>query len=398
MKRPLFSISLLPALLLTGAGGAAAHELSGYVSAEARLFPSAPLHPVQERHNASVAFQPEYYHEWENGSSVTVTLFGRLDSADGERSHFDIRELNYLWLSDGWELRLGIGKVFWGVTEFEHLVDIINQDDGVENIDGEDKLGQPMVNLSLPRDWGTLDLFVLPRFRERTFPGRAGRLRSSPVVDTDGAIYESDDEERHIDFAARYSHTLGNWDFGLYHFKGTGREPTLLPEAGASGGPVLIPFYEQIDQTGLDVQSVAGDWLLKLEAIHRTGQGEAFLAAVSGFEYTLVNVGSTGMDLGLIGEYGWDERGKEATTAFQNDLMLGLRWELNDAASTRLLFGFLQDLEGSSRSLSVEGSRRFGDNWVLSLEGRTFFGASEGDFAYFLREDDFIRTEVAYHF
>ncbi len=138
---------------------------------QGRFFPQAPLDPEQKRNSGSLAVQPEYYHEWENGSSFTFVPFARIDSADSERTHFDIRELNYLWLTDSWELRAGIGKVFWGTTEFVHLVDIINQTDGVESVDGEEKLGQPMIQLSIVRDWGALELFVLPYFRERTYPG-----------------------------------------------------------------------------------------------------------------------------------------------------------------------------------------------------------------------------------
>ena len=67
--------------------------------------------------------------------------------------------------------------MFWGVTELRHLVDIINQTDLVENLDGEQKLGQPMVQLTLLKDWGTLDFFAMPYFRERTFTGPDGRPR-----------------------------------------------------------------------------------------------------------------------------------------------------------------------------------------------------------------------------
>ena len=79
-------------------------------------------------------------------------------------------------------MRVGIRKEFWGVTEFQHLVDVINQTDGVEDFDGEDKLGQQMVNLSLVNDWGIVDLFLLPGFRERTYAGEEGRLRGPLVV------------------------------------------------------------------------------------------------------------------------------------------------------------------------------------------------------------------------
>ena len=82
------------------------------------------------------------------------------------------------WAYEDWsykgteiELLVGINKVFWGVTESVHLVDIVNQTDLVEDLDQEDKLGQPMVNLALQHDWGLLNIYLLPYFRERTFPG-----------------------------------------------------------------------------------------------------------------------------------------------------------------------------------------------------------------------------------
>ncbi len=398
MKHLAATVFLFFMLGLIAAPVAVPHELSGYVEAESRFFVNHPLFAEQERNNVSVAIEPEYYHEWENGSGFTATLFARLDSADSERTHFDVRELNYLWVGDSWELRIGIGKVFWGVTEFVHLVDIINQTDLIEDTDGEDKLGQLMVNFSLPRDWGTIDLFVLPYFRERTFPGRNGRLRSSAIIDTDNPAYESADEEHHIDLAVRYSHTIGDWDFGIYNFNGTGREPSLLPGLNESGHPVLIPFYEQINQTGLDLQAVKGNWLWKLETLYRTGQGDDFFAGVGGFEYSFVNLGQTGMDLGIIGEYAYDERGDEAPTSFQNDAIFGLRLTLNDMAGSEFLAGMSQDLESSARFLNIEVNRRFGDNWRLSLVSRALFDISEDDPYFSLRDDDYLRLVLSYYF
>ena len=69
-------------------------------------------------------------------------------------------------------------------------MDIINQTDQVDQVDGEEKLGQPMINLSLVRDWGIVDLFVLPGFRERTYAGEEGRPRT-PLPVSDDAVYES---------------------------------------------------------------------------------------------------------------------------------------------------------------------------------------------------------------
>ena len=375
-----------------------AHEFSGRIAAEGSVFFQDAQSSEQERDSVSVVLEPEYYHEWASGSSVVLVPFARVDSADPERSHVDIRELNVLLLADPFELRLGVGKVFWGATEFVHLVDIINQTDLVESIDGEEKLGQPMLQLSVPRRWGVVDAFVLPYFRERTYPGRRGRLRSEPAVDTDNPTYESSAEEYHTDFALRYSHTIGDMDFGVYHFVGTGREPTLVPTADGNGATVLVPFYEQINQTGFDLQWVLGRWLVKLESLYRTGQAESVFAVTGGFEYTFVGVLGSGADVGLIGEYAYDDRGDTATTPYQNDVMAALRVSLNDAAGSTLLAGLISDAETSASIAIVEASRRIGSRCKLSLETRMFSNLSRDDPAYSLRDDDFFQLELTYYF
>ena len=78
--------------------------------------------------------------------------------------------------------------------------------------------------------------------------------------------------------------------------------------------------------------------------------------------------------------------------------MAGLRLGFNDAASTELLAGFIQDIDGSARSVSVEASRRIGSNLKLSLEARTFFEIPQSDPLYSLRDDDFLLLKLAYYF
>lgn len=397
---PLIALLFL-AVLLCLPRTSAAGEWSGYLSAEARLFPTSPLSAGQhdDLESVSLAFEPEYYKEWEGRyESFTFKPFIRLDQHDSERSHVDIRELYWEKAAEKWELRLGIRKVYWGVTESQHLVDIINQTDLVENPDGEDKLGQPMVNLALVLDWGTIDLFVLPGFRERTFPGRRGRLRPPFVVDVDHPEFESGAEEHHVDLAIRWSHSLGDWDLGLSHFRGTAREPRLVPRFARLNEVKLIPHYDIINQTGLDLQLTKGGWLWKLEAIARSGQGETFAALTGGFEYTFYGVFGTGMDVGLLAEYLYDSRGKGGPSSFENDLFLGLRLGLNDEQSTMLLAGAVSDPDTGATSAFVEASRRLGESWKLIVEGRAFFGFPDSDPASAVRNDDYIQVEIAWYF
>ncbi|MEN8167459.1 MAG: hypothetical protein ABFR65_08290 [Pseudomonadota bacterium] len=395
IRPALFSLILLLCALLLPLQRLNAGEWSGYIEGQARYFTQGALSPEQTNHTLSLAFEPEYYHSWDDErQSLTFTPFLRLDSQDDERSHADIRELLWLKAGDGWELRAGIGKVFWGVTEILHLVDIINQTDLVENPDGEQKLGQPMLMYSLEREWGLLDLFVLPGFRERTFPGEAGRLRSLIPVDTKLARYESEREERHIDLAIRWSHSIGDWDLGLSHFYGTSRDPSFTPVVKESGEIVLAPYYAIINQTGLDLQATKGDWLWKLEAIRRSGQDDPFYAATGGFEYTYVGIAETDMDLGMLAEYMYDDRGDDAPVAFENDLFFGFRLTLNDVQSSELLTGIIKDLDSSAWMFNLETSRRLGAVWTASTQIRVWNAVPRDDPLYDVSRDDYIEISL----
>ncbi len=373
-----------------------AWELTGYSAAEYRYFQHESFNSEASQNQLSAVLAPEFYHAWDDGNqSLLISPFFRLDSDDAERTHVDVREARWLLVNDDWELQLGIGKVYWGVTESQHLVDVINQTDLVENSDTEGKLGQPMINLSFFKDWGTVDLFVLPYFRERTFAGEKGRLRSQLVVDTDKSHYESGAKQHHLDIAARWLHTLGDWDIGLSHFYGTNREPLLSPNQTFTR---LIPYYEIMHQTGVELQKTSESWLWKLEVIRRETSSDTFTALTGGFEYTFYGVFDSNIDVGLIAEYLWDDRDNELATPFEDDLMMGTRLAWNDEQSTELLLGVIQDLGSSDAAWNIEASRRIGNRWKVSLEGR-FFKSNQRNSALFqIRDDDYIQLELARYF
>jgi hypothetical protein len=349
-------------------------ELDVDLGAQTRLFAHEGF-AGQDRVQPSLSARLQYYHGWDDDrTSVRAIPFVRYDAMDDERSHGDLRELQITHVGDDWEVHAGVRQVFWGVTEFVHLVDIVNQVDLVESIDGEDRLGQPMVDVSFVRDWGVLDLMVLPGFRERTFPGEDGRLRYALPVDGD-ARYQSDDEEWHVDVAARVRGHIGPVEFGLYQFRGTGRDPDLLPTLEAGGRLVLTPYYPQIDQTGLDAQAILGDWLWKLEALRRSGQGGHYTAATGGFEWTWVGAAATRMDVGFVLEYLYDGRDDAEASIFEHDVGLATRWRVNDVADSQALLGVVWDHETDEYVVKLEGSRRLGDAWSLNVEGRVFGGA-----------------------
>ncbi len=386
----------------TGVGAAGEWELSGSVAGELRIFPDSPAFVEQNDAtlSPSLSFEPRVVYEWNEGHDrLTAVPFLRLDAHDDNRTHADLREANWLHVGDGWDLVIGIDKVFWGVTESRHLVDIVNQDDRVEDIDGEDKLGQPMLNLNLYRDWGRLGIYVLPGFRKRTFPADDARLRGPlPIAGT--ATFDSGAEDRHTDLALRWAHAIGPWDIGLAHFHGTSREPRFISRNGLGGGEQLVPHYDQIDQTSVDLQFTTGAWLWKLEGLTRSGQGDRFAAVVGGFEVTHYDVFGTGADLGLLAEYLYDGRDKRLAppTALEDDIFLGVRLALNDSQDSSALLGTVFDRRSGAAIVFVEAERRLGNSWRIELESRLFFDVPYDDPLAGIRNDSFVTLRLSRFF
>lgn len=428
--------------LLLDAGLASALEFKPQLEAEGRWFYQAEEAPLL----GSAAATLELFHDWDEGQQRIVGEgFARYDDNDGARTHGDVRELYYQVIGDDFEFRLGARRVYWGVTESRHLVDIINQTDFVEDIDSETKLGQPMMNLALIRELGTLDLFLMPYQRARTFPGVEGYPRLPLPVHAHEARYQSRREQTHLDYALRYVNSFGPLDIGLAWFDGTAREPRLLPclqrgaqdpngdpFPGTQNGPncdlgsaipdpgvpeelipllqalgfapddeaaaqaffanlVLVPHYDRLRQASIDAQVVIGSLALKLEGVSREQQARQTWAGVAGFEYTFGDVWATGADVGVLAEYLYDEREDLLTTLFDDELFVGGRLSLNDIAGSQLLAGVIASRERFDHRLyGIEASRRLTDEWRLSLESRIFSEIPADAPAAFFADQDFV--------
>jgi hypothetical protein len=374
-------------------------RLSGFIAAELRGFvDDAQFEEQFDGLQPSAILQPEWSIIPENSDNqFSFIPFLRLDSRDNRRTHFDVREAYWLHVDANFELLAGVNRVFWGVAESRHLVDIINQTDFVEGIDSEDKLGQPMVNLATHQDWGSLNLFVMPWFRERTFPGKDGRLRFPLVTDGD-PDYDASNDQQHIDVALRYSHYAGAWDFGVYYFNGSGREPRFLVN---DNGTRLVPFYDLIEQVGTDIQFTHEGWLWKFEGLWRSQNSDHFWATVGGFEYTLYQIVDSSADLGLLLEYSWDGRDSDPAEAppvlFDDDFFMGTRLTLNDVQDSELLVGFVIDRESHASQLSLEAERRLDNHWKLELESRWFLNSGD-DVAVAFKKDSNVTLRLARYF
>lgn len=396
-RRMIIWLSVIIVLLVTGKTSAV--KYSGRVGLEARGFVQSPFDRRQSDADLSLFVAPEFYQDFSDGSARFVfSPYGRLDQNDSKRSHVDIRELYLEKIWTNWELAIGIKQIFWGVTETQHLVDFINQTDFIENFDGEDKLGQPMVHLTHIGSWGIMEAFALPYFRERTFAGVDGRLRGPLVIDTDNPIYESDAREYHFDWALQWSHTLGDLDIGLSHFSGTNRAPSFRSSLTVAGDPVLRPYYAQTERTGLTLQWTGETILWKLEAVSEESLKDRSFSAVGGFERTFVGILGSHYDLGTLAEYHFDDRDNLAPSPLENDLFIGARLALNDVQSTDALAGMIIDLDNRSTSMFFEASRRIGQTMTIEIELRGFFKVPTDDQLYSFSRDDHALISIQRHF
>lgn len=361
-----------------------------------RYFYDSPQFEHQINDYPSLSVEPTFRMSWNDGyEKINATVFLNWDK-DPLRTYWDLREVYYQKAKNNWEINVGLKKIFWGVTESAHLVDIINQSDQLKSFDGEEKLGQPMVQFSwFTSNVGTFDFFYLPYHRKRAFPGSKGRFRFSTVINADDIHYKSSNQQWNPDFALRWKHYIGAFDLGLSYFKGNGREPYF--EFDDNGN--IMAYYPLIDQYGLDLQITSGALLWKLETLYRTAQQQNFYASVVGFEYTFSNIDKQGLDIGLIGEYLYDDRDEKALNGMQNDIFYGMRIAFNDISDTSFLAGAIYDMDTATQLYSVEGSRRFANSVVVTLEGRIFSGVSDKErFLSYFKQDSFFSISLSKYF
>jgi hypothetical protein len=318
-----------PTLLLAAGLGAlvtclpaqAELKFSGYVEGELRLYPADGILKEQKEAMGSLAVEPELAWKSEDENHrLRFKPFARYSDSDGHRDHADIRELFYTYSGEGWQLTAGIDKVYWGVVESLHAVDIINQTDVVESVNGEQKLGQPMIAFGAEQAWGNLDLYLLPWFRERRFPEGPERFRLSlngqPIqYDKNSPLFDSHEEEKHIDSAVRWKKSFGTLDLALSYFNGTHRDAipvlvdvTVINPVGPIIDTTMGGYYEQMEQSGLELQYLYDSWAFKLEGSYRNLDSGRYTTVVSGFEYTLSDLQPWGADLGILVEYLWNNR------------------------------------------------------------------------------------------
>lgn len=413
----LASVALLPASALAAElkfSSFGWFELEGTAFAQSAnpVFDTDGALQQADQGGVSFAIRPSFRLETANkGVQLTLTPFVRVDSMDSQRSHADLREakldaqLGKIG-SVRFDATLGFEQVFWGKAESINLVNVINAADLVEDLSGDEKLGQPLLRLgAYTGDYGALQLYYLPYVRTTDYAGAGGRFRSRIAL-KDEPVIETAGERWTPSFAARWSQALGGLDLGLSAFHGVGRDAFAQIVAFAGTEPAVAqPVLTRETRLGIDAQYTHEATLFKFEGVWRKTDtpramvwrdGYRDVALVGGIEHTLHAVGGTEADLGLIAEYAWDERGDEAPGLFDRELILGARLAFNDPDDSSLLFLAAVDTNNGEQVLRLEAETRLEQGFRLKLIGGAFMGSKAGSVMHDLRRDNFLQAKLSW--
>lgn len=390
MMKTVAPISNLVALFCAATQTASAQPLSfnGFVGLEARSFGETSLEPSKLY---SLTGEINARGDLTDNLSYELRLYGRenLDNAGGGYVDPTIAKLTYV--TGPWQFDAGYDLLFWGVAEGRNVVNIINQRDQIRDQFFDQGLGQSMIAARYFGTTTTLEAFVLPRFEELDF-GADGRPWGLGLpVEDDNSTFESDDGDKHIDYALRVSGFAGNLEYAAFGFDGTLREPEFQFDPVSSN---LVPNYALGQQAGIEAQYTAGSTLFKLESVRtRPESGSAYTSSILGLEYIVGDAFGLPAEASFFAEYYHDTHQDDPSVTFQNDVFLGTQFRFSNTLGTEIEIGAIFDQETDGVIGSVSGSSRITESLRLSAE-YVFVDASDEDDALF-QASDFDQVAIA---
>lgn len=372
-------------------------QFRGTVEAQFDYFSESPLFDGQsnDRLQPSLKTELNFYEDITDEAAIGLSVFGKYHPHAEQELSGDVREAWIGFYNNQSEWHAGILTEHWGVLEAENIVDIINPRDAVEDFQGDVKLGIPGVSFAYLADAGRISLWLLPYAREPRLAEGADRFRTVQFPLKDGRFENGRD---HIALAARGSTGWDNFELSLSHFYGHSRYPRFTPETNAAGQPVaLIPFYDVINQTGVEGLWDLGSSLWKLETFFQQHPEDNFFGIGIGVEREIPKLWKSNASLTLYAEAYYDDRAESPSvpmTPFQKDVFLGTRIALNDIKSTELQVRVTYDLEYDSALLDIRAGRRLGKNWGIEARFDSFLNAGEDPALSSFRNDDRIQFRL----
>jgi hypothetical protein len=387
--------SLLLLLLITLVSGTISAELrtKGEVGIEYRYFSNDNIDETKDSNVAQKA-RLELRNNHSNYSQ-RLRVFGRTDTQDSSRGVVVIEEAWAGYEKNKLSIKAGAQMLNWTALEAFHPADQLNSRNLDSNIENPEKYGEPMLSVNYLLNGGSVSLIYMPLMIDPTLPEKTNRLRLADSnigtaiwVEENGSI---SDDNRSDQFAFRVDKTFGLADISLHYLQHKDRnQPVLTFNSETSQ---IHPIYLPVKQIGGTLQYVISDFILKSEFAHREftkstntdfgtlDQPNHYQLAFGG-EYTYYH--SNGRESGLLVEaqtiQGVTKEERAALSTFQNDLLLGHRYVINDIASSEFFTSLIVDLEREDELLfSFSYSRRLGDTWKIQPGFRLIRGKNNED-------------------
>ena len=377
-------------------------EINSESENEVRLFHKDEAYKNQ-KNTYSTTLKTELFVDFQKNLNLVVEPIYRYDLYDKNRSQLDLAQGYLIHYKDKFEIKLGISKVFWGITESKNLVDIINMHD-LTNGKPKTKLGQPMVNYSIISDkYGYFDYYYMPLFIKSSEIGSKGRLRLPLPKERDDNYLEGGVGKKQPSWAFKWEKNYNYYDFSVQFFRGNGRISSTISKID-SNGLKYYSGYERITQLGTFIQRTYGPLILKFEGIRRNGQRNAksirknYFSSVFGLEYVITRAFNKVWDFNMYIEYSNDERNNDSNDYLQNDLFSGAKIYFNDTSGTELTLSKTTDMDGGGNTGLIDISTRLTDDTRLTLEYNAYWAVNLKDSLYSFRRDNYFGFNLKKYF
>jgi hypothetical protein len=376
-------------------------SLRGKLETRLDYYPDTPVYPDQSSADLqpALALGLEMHENLSRNITSRVSLFGRFNPHAEQQFTGDVREAWLGYYGENSEFYAGMLMERWGELEAENIVDILNPRDAVEDFQGDVKLGIPGLKASYLGEEFQLDAWLLPYARPRRLAEGKDRFRITALPLRE-AEFESG--RNHLSAAVRLSTVQGNLEAAVAHYYGHARNPWFQLQTDAVGRPdALIPTYDLINQTSLELLWVRGHALWKLEALHNAGPEDDFFALGLGVEREIPRLWDTRTSLTLYAEGYYD--GREASpmlplAPFQRDVFLGARLAMNDIRSTEYQVRITHDLEYTSTLLDLRAARRLNSEWSMQAVLYAFLNVEDDPALVTFRDDHRIELKFIRNF
>lgn len=282
---------------------------------------------------------------------------------------WDVRELSVSHDDGHFFLRAGLSRVFWGVAESRHLVDVINQPDFRFNPYGDERLSIPLAILGYRGTGIQISGYLLPCSRNGTLSDYT-RFKDDTVRDKSFISFQCST----LSHALRIGGAWGWLDWNLSYFNGPSRER----HAGLSQ-PGEHSTYPDVRRYSSELQATYKEWLFKNEYLVQIASGLVDTASITGLEYIFTGVFSSSHDVSLLFEYLTDSRCLPGD--FTCASMFGVRWVMNNESGTSSLLSVTKDKYTNKFGWSFKYSQRVSENLsseINALEAMAGFSLEAG--------------------